>query len=439
MVDIALIGAGRIGKIHGGNLARQPGMRLKYVCDAVPQAASERAANLGAAVADLDRIFSDAAVQAVAIASSTDTHAGLILRAATARKAIFCEKPVDLDLGRAREVQAAVAKARVPCLIGFQRRYDPTFAALKRRLDAGEIGEVEVIAITSRDPAPPPIAYIERSGGIFKDQLIHDFDVCRWILGDEAQTVYAAASCLVDPAIAKAGDADTTAVTIRTRKGRLCQINTSRRPARRGEPPPHRGERAPPQRNLGGHARALLPGAVPDRLRRGDDPLRRGAARRGCAPRRHRGRDPRARDRRGRHAVGKGGEGGHDLMSFPRGEEADMALASRTAARTPRGARPRHANVGAFLAVVAAEYESLPKQLRAIARYAETNRARMVVTRITDVAAACAVQPSAVTRFAQRFGFSGYSELQALFRKAFSDGAAPGANYTERIRTMMAG
>ncbi len=231
MVDIALIGAGRIGKIHGGNLARQPGMRLKYVCDAVPQAASELAANLGAAVADLDRIFSDAAVQAVAIASSTDTHAALILRAAAARKAIFCEKPVDLDLGRAREVQAAVAAARVPCLIGFQRRYDPTFAALKRRLDAGEIGEVELVAITSRDPAPPPIAYIERSGGIFKDQLIHDFDVCRWILGDEAQTVYAAASCLIDPAIAKAGDADTTAVTIRTRKGRLCQINTSRRAA----------------------------------------------------------------------------------------------------------------------------------------------------------------------------------------------------------------
>jgi len=231
MVDIALIGAGRIGKIHGGNLARQAGMRLRYVCDAVPQAASELAARLGAGVATLDQVFSDGAVQAVAIASSTDTHAELILRAAAARKAIFCEKPVDLDLGRAREVQAAVATARVPCLIGFQRRYDPTFAALKRRLDAGEIGEVELLSITSRDPAPPPIAYIERSGGIFKDQLIHDFDVCRWILGDEAQTVYAAASCLVDPAIAKAGDVDTTAVTIRTRKGRLCQINTSRRAA----------------------------------------------------------------------------------------------------------------------------------------------------------------------------------------------------------------
>src|SRR5207245_6704260 len=126
MVDIALIGAGRIGKIHGGNLARQAGMRLRYVGDAVPKAASEPAARLGAGVATLNQVFSDGAVQAVAIASSTDTHAELILRAAAARKAIFCEKPVDLDLGRAREVQAAVATARVSCLIGFQRRYDPT-------------------------------------------------------------------------------------------------------------------------------------------------------------------------------------------------------------------------------------------------------------------------------------------------------------------------
>src|SRR2546425_10423230 len=231
MVDIALIGAGRIGKIHGGNLARQAGMRLRYVCDAVPQAASELAARLGATVASLDQVFADAAIQAVAIASSTDTDAELILGGASARKAICCEKPVDLDLGRAREVQAAVATARVPCLIGFQRRHDPPFAALKRRLDAGEIGEVEILSIPSRDPAPPPIAYIERSGGIFKDQLIHDFDVCRWIIGDEAQTVYAASSCLVDPAIAAAGDIDTAAVTIRTRRGRLCQINTSRRAA----------------------------------------------------------------------------------------------------------------------------------------------------------------------------------------------------------------
>lgn len=230
MIDLALVGAGRIGKIHGANLARQPGIRLRWVCDAAPAAAEELAAKLGATVCDLDRAFSGD-VKAVVIASSTDTHADLILRAAAAGKAIFCEKPVDLDLGRARACAEAVAKAGVACLVGFQRRYDPTFAALKRRLDAGEVGDVEVLAITSRDPGPPPLAYLQRSGGIFKDMLIHDFDVCRWILADEAATVYATGSCLVDPAIAEAGDADTTAVTIRTRKGRLCQINTSRRAA----------------------------------------------------------------------------------------------------------------------------------------------------------------------------------------------------------------
>jgi myo-inositol 2-dehydrogenase/D-chiro-inositol 1-dehydrogenase len=230
MTDLALIGAGRIGKIHGTNLARQDGMRLRYVCDAVPAAAQELAAGLGATTCDLDRAFSGD-VQAVVIASSTDTHADLILRAAAAGKAIFCEKPVDLDLDRARACAEAVRKAGVACLIGFQRRYDPTFAALKRRLDAGEVGVPEVLAITSRDPGAPPVAYLRRSGGIFKDMLIHDFDVCRWILGDEVATVYATGSVLTDPAIAEASDADTTAVTIRTRQGRLCQINTSRRAA----------------------------------------------------------------------------------------------------------------------------------------------------------------------------------------------------------------
>ncbi|HEU4384242.1 MAG TPA: inositol 2-dehydrogenase [Anaeromyxobacteraceae bacterium] len=230
MTDVALIGAGRIGTIHGRNLARQPGLRLRYVCDVVPAAAEALAEAVGAASCDLDRVFSGE-VQAVVIASSTDTHADLILRAAAAGKAIFCEKPVDLDLGRARACAETVARAGVPCLIGFQRRYDPTFAALKRRVDSGEIGDPEVLAITSRDPGAPPVAYLRRSGGIFKDMLIHDFDVCRWILGDEATSVYAAGSCLTDPAIAEAGDADTTAVTIRTRRGRLCQINTSRRAA----------------------------------------------------------------------------------------------------------------------------------------------------------------------------------------------------------------
>jgi myo-inositol 2-dehydrogenase/D-chiro-inositol 1-dehydrogenase len=231
MIQVALIGAGRIGKIHGANLARQPGVQLRLVCDSVASAAGELAAQLGATACDLDQIFADASITAVVIASSTDTHADLIQRAAAAGKAIFCEKPVDLDLERARACAAVVARAKLPCVIGFQRRYDPTFAALKRRLDAGEIGDPETLVVTSRDPGAPPVEYIRRSGGIFKDMLIHDFDICRWILDDEPVSVYATASCLTDPAIAAAGDADTTAVTIRTQRGRLCQINTTRRAA----------------------------------------------------------------------------------------------------------------------------------------------------------------------------------------------------------------
>jgi myo-inositol 2-dehydrogenase/D-chiro-inositol 1-dehydrogenase len=229
MIDVALYGAGRIGKIHAGNLVRQPGVRLKYVVDVNAAAAGELAERHGAKVAPIDTPFEDPAIQAVVIASSTDTHADLILRAAAAGKQIFCEKPVDLALDRARSCAQAVAKAGVRCLIGFNRRYDPTFAAVKQRLDNGEIGDAEMLVVTSRDPAPPPISYIKVSGGIFKDMLIHDFDIFRWILGDEAATLHASGSCLVDPAIATAGDVDSTAVTIRTKQGRLCVINTSRR------------------------------------------------------------------------------------------------------------------------------------------------------------------------------------------------------------------
>jgi myo-inositol 2-dehydrogenase / D-chiro-inositol 1-dehydrogenase len=231
MTDVALFGAGRIGKIHAGNLVRQPGVKLKYVVDVNAAAAGELAQKYGAQVGSAERVFGDAGIKAVVIGSSTDTHAALVQRAAAAKKAIFCEKPVDLSLARARECQKAVADAGVTCLIGFQRRYDPTFAALKERLAAGEIGDPEMLVITSRDPGAPPVDYLKVSGGIFKDMLIHDFDIFRWILGDEAASVYATGSCLTDPAIATAGDIDSTAVTIRTRKGRLAQINTSRRAA----------------------------------------------------------------------------------------------------------------------------------------------------------------------------------------------------------------
>ena len=231
MIEVALFGAGRIGTIHAGNVARQPGVKLKYVVDVDDKAAQKLALQHGARTADADAVFADPAIGAVVIGSSTDTHADLILRAAKARKAIFCEKPVDLDLERARVCAEAVRSAGVTCLIGFQRRYDPTFAALKERITRGEIGQPEMLVVTSRDPGAPPVDYIKRSGGIFKDMLIHDFDVFRWIMDEEAATVYATGSCLTDPAIESAGDVDATAVTIRTRSGRLAQINTIRRAA----------------------------------------------------------------------------------------------------------------------------------------------------------------------------------------------------------------
>jgi myo-inositol 2-dehydrogenase/D-chiro-inositol 1-dehydrogenase len=231
MVDVALFGAGRIGSIHAGNLLAQPGIRLKYVVDPNGTAAEALATRSGARTATVAQVFDDRAIGAVLICSSTDTHAELIQAAAASGKPMFCEKPVDRDLARARRCADAVKQAGVVCMIGFQRRYDPTFAALKSRITAGEIGTPEMLVITSRDPGAPPIPYIRSSGGIFRDMLIHDFDIFRWILDDDAETVHATASCLTDPAIAEAGDVDSTAVTIRTKRGRLCQINTSRRAA----------------------------------------------------------------------------------------------------------------------------------------------------------------------------------------------------------------
>jgi myo-inositol 2-dehydrogenase / D-chiro-inositol 1-dehydrogenase len=231
MIEVALFGAGRIGQIHAGNIARLPGVKLKYIVDVNRAAAVDLAAKHRVEVRTAEIALADEAIRAVIICSSTDTHADLIQRAAAAGKQIFCEKPVDLDLVRARACAHAVGRAGVVCVIGFQRRYDPTFAALKKRLVDGEIGEPEMLIVTSRDPGTPPIDYIGRSGGIFKDMLIHDFDIFRWILDDEAASVYATGSCLTDPAIGGVGDVDSTAVAIRTKRGRIAQISTSRRAA----------------------------------------------------------------------------------------------------------------------------------------------------------------------------------------------------------------
>lgn len=230
-IDVAVFGAGRIGRIHAANLARQPGVRLKYVVDVNGEAAAVLALEHGAEAVDAHKALMDRAVGATVICTSTDTHADLIERSAAEGKHVFCEKPVDLSVERARACAAALERAGVVCMIGFQRRFDPTFAAVKARLDAGEIGTPEMLVVTSRDPGAPPVEYIRRSGGIFKDMLIHDLDIFRWILGDEAETLYATGSCLTDPRIAEAGDIDSTAVTIRTKGGRLCEINTTRRAA----------------------------------------------------------------------------------------------------------------------------------------------------------------------------------------------------------------
>jgi myo-inositol 2-dehydrogenase/D-chiro-inositol 1-dehydrogenase len=229
MVTFSQFGAGRIGQIHAANIAARTDARLRYVVDVNRAAAESLAGRYGASVADTDAALNDPAVDAVLIASSTDTHADLIERAAKAGKAIFCEKPVDLDLKRVDACLAVAKQAGVPLLIGFNRRFDPSFATLRQELAGGAIGRLELLAITSRDPGPPPLAYIKVSGGLFRDMMIHDFDLARWILGEDPIEVYATASCLVDPAIGQAGDIDTAVVVLRTKSGAIAQISNSRR------------------------------------------------------------------------------------------------------------------------------------------------------------------------------------------------------------------
>jgi myo-inositol 2-dehydrogenase/D-chiro-inositol 1-dehydrogenase len=229
MLEFALFGAGRIGQIHGRNLTGREDVRLRYVIDTDTQAAARLAATLDADVTDTQSALDDESIDAAAIATSTDTHADLIQAAARAGKAIFCEKPLDLDAARAEATLAAVAQAGVLLALGFNRRYDPSFRRLRREVAEGRVGAVEVVSITSRDPAPPPVAYIGRSGGLFRDMMIHDLDMARWLVGEEPTTVYARGSALVDPAIGAAGDIDTAVVVLETASGRLCQITNSRR------------------------------------------------------------------------------------------------------------------------------------------------------------------------------------------------------------------
>ena len=229
MINIAQFGAGRIGAIHADNLARSGEAKLLHIVDVNEAAAKAIADRTGAQVSDAKAALGDPRVHAVIIASSTDTHADLAIRAAKAGKAIFCEKPIDLNLKRVDQCLAEVEKARVPMFVGFNRRFDPSFRAVHNRIAEGEIGLVEQVIISSRDPGLPPISYLKVSGGQFRDMTIHDFDMARWLLGEEPIEVFATGSALVDPQVAKLGDIDSAMVVMRTASGKLCHINNSRR------------------------------------------------------------------------------------------------------------------------------------------------------------------------------------------------------------------
>lgn len=230
-VNVGLIGAGRIGRLHAEHLAfRIPQANLLAVSDIILEAAQKCAAEFGIpkAIQDHREIMEDPNIEAVVICSSTDTHAQMIEEAAAAGKHIFCEKPIDFDLARIDRALAAVEEAGVKLQVGFNRRFDPNFRRVRELVAAGKIGEPHILRITSRDPAPPPIEYVKVSGGIFLDMTIHDFDMARYLIGSEVEEIYAVGGVMVDPAIGEAGDIDTAVITLRFENGVIGTIDNSR-------------------------------------------------------------------------------------------------------------------------------------------------------------------------------------------------------------------
>jgi myo-inositol 2-dehydrogenase/D-chiro-inositol 1-dehydrogenase len=233
-LTVGVIGAGRIGKIHAANLAAHVrGARLGAVADIDLGAAQALASEHGVTKVSADHreILEDPAIDAVAICSATDTHSAFIEQAAQAGKHIFCEKPIDFDLGRIDAALSAVAQAGVKLQVGFNRRFDPSFRRVRQLVAEGKIGEPHLLRITSRDPAPPPLEYIQTSGGIFLDMTIHDFDMARYLMGSEVEEVYAAGAVLVDPKIGELGDLDTALITLRFHNGAIGAIDNSRKAA----------------------------------------------------------------------------------------------------------------------------------------------------------------------------------------------------------------
>ena len=230
MQRFALLGAGFIGSVHAANLAAHQGIEFSRIYDIDTERAKALAEAHGTlAVSDLDEVFDPGHVDAVFIASSTDTHAEHLVRAADAGVAVLCEKPIDLDLRRAREAAAHAAGRGVPVMVDFNRRFDCDYLELKRIIDAGEVGGVELLQLSTRGPAVPPLSYIAASGGQMRDQTVHFFDLVRWLTGLDPVEVSAVGSALAEPRLAEYDDVDTSAVTLRLPTGALVQIDSIRR------------------------------------------------------------------------------------------------------------------------------------------------------------------------------------------------------------------
>jgi len=233
-ITVGVVGAGRIGRIHAENIRGIPEARLQAVADVAADdalAAWARGLGVGRVARDPREIMDDPSIDAVVICSSTDTHADLVVAAAERGKHVFCEKPIDLSVAKVRRALAAVERAGVKLQVGFNRRFDHNFRRARELVQSGALGEPHLVRITSRDPAPPPLAYVKVSGGLFLDMTIHDFDMARYLTGSEVVEVYAQGAVLVDPAIGEAGDVDTAVVTLVFASGALGMIDNSRKAA----------------------------------------------------------------------------------------------------------------------------------------------------------------------------------------------------------------
>jgi myo-inositol 2-dehydrogenase/D-chiro-inositol 1-dehydrogenase len=231
MKRVALVGAGRMGTIHGRNAAAHPRLQLACVVEHDAGRAAEAALEWRTIVATLDAALADPSIEGVIVANPTSAHLETCLAALAAGKRVFCEKPLDLDSRRLAGSAATLDAASHRLFVAFNRRFDPHYRALKARIAAGDIGRLESLQIVNHDPAPPPPAFIPTSGGLFRDFSIHDFDMAHWLLDEPVSEVFAWAACLVDPEIARLGDVDTAKILLRTASGRLCVISNSRRTA----------------------------------------------------------------------------------------------------------------------------------------------------------------------------------------------------------------